>query len=201
MFNRAYHLLHTLALKHPTSCVATHTMQPQLSPPLFSISPLRYLQYNIAKSARPFGRLPFGYHSSDFSANSLATRAASGTSIMSPSWVDPQSQYFKTFLRWPCLQPATLSYALCDSPTGLLSVVLSTLRSQSSHSLLPFTPTDLVTFTMLSWLPGPEGSMRYFSTVARELCDGAGNRYAKTPLGITVFLEDDIFAPPQWAAA
>jgi hypothetical protein len=80
---------------------------------------------------------------------------------------------------------------MCDSPTGLLVFALKGLRLLAPR--LPFTPQQIITFTNLAWLPGPEYAMRFWAHCATH--DGNGDK-KETPkkmatrprVAITVFL-------------
>lgn len=78
---------------------------------------------------------------------------------------------------------------MCDSPTGLLVFALKGLRLLAPR--LPFTPEQIITFTNLAWLPGPEYAMRFWAHCATH--DSAVKEAPKKPatrprVGITVFL-------------
>jgi hypothetical protein len=61
----------------------------------------------------------------------------------------------------------TLAYALCDSPTGLLSLALLGLqRLAPAHTL---THEEIIDMVQLAWLPGPEGALRFWSCAAAEV--------------------------------
>ena len=61
----------------------------------------------------------------------------------------------------------TLAYSLCDSPTGLLSLILLGLQKLApDHNL---TEKELTTIVQLAWLPGPEGGLRYWSGAEAEI--------------------------------
>lgn len=80
-------------------------------------------------------------------------------------------------------------YAMCDSPTGLLVFAmkgLSLLRPR-----MQLTPEQIITFTNLAWLPGPEYAMRFWARCASD-DDTKSKQSMKTQnkpnVGITVFL-------------
>lgn len=84
---------------------------------------------------------------------------------------------------------------MCDSPTGLLVFALKGLRLLAPR--LPFTPEQIITFTNLAWLPGPEYAMRFWAHCATHdnniNNNNARKEAAKKPamrprVGITVFL-------------
>lgn len=81
---------------------------------------------------------------------------------------------------------------MCDSPTGLLVFAmkgLSLLRPR-----MQLTPEQIITFTNLAWLPGPEYAMRFWARCAAA--DDAKPKETKKTInkpkvGITVFLGGD----------
>lgn len=81
---------------------------------------------------------------------------------------------------------------MCDSPTGLLVFALKGLRLLAPR--LPFTPEQIITFTNLAWLPGPEYAMRFWAHCATHDDGNAKTDASKKPaatrpkVGITVFL-------------
>jgi hypothetical protein len=93
-------------------------------------------------------------------------------------------------------EPNTLAYALCDSPVGLLSLVLNGLRRASpTHRL---SKTEIIDFTQLAWLPGPEGAMRFWCLSATE-ADAAkakskntSRKWEGTRAAVTVFFSEGI---------
>jgi hypothetical protein len=113
------------------------------------------------------------------------------------------------------LSTNTLSYGLCDSPVGLLSLVLYGLRRLNPSLLAPpsassspapcnisntlrntdtgtgLTPEEILDLTLLSWLPGPEGAIRFWSGAEREVRHlTTKNAYCALPTSVTWF-EDD----------
>lgn len=79
---------------------------------------------------------------------------------------------------------------MCDSPTGLLVFALKGLRLLAPR--LPFTPEQIITFTNLAWLPGPEYAMRFWAHCATHDTNTREETPKKTAarprVGITVFL-------------
>lgn len=104
--------------------------------------------------------------------------------------------------------PHTLSYALTDSPVGLLSLVCAALhRASPNHAL---TQTQVVDLTQLAWLPGPEAGLRFVAAAASEIQSLDALKIAtkrktksKTSVAITVFttpdVDTDAYTCPVWA--
>ncbi|KFY34809.1 hypothetical protein V495_08104, partial [Pseudogymnoascus sp. VKM F-4514 (FW-929)] len=99
----------------------------------------------------------------------------------------------------------TLAYALCDSPTGMLSLALLGLeRICPNHTL---TKAEITTILQLAWLPGPEAALRLWSGADAEVRKEAAERSAPSeggcPIAITAFdgaLGDSgSFRSPVWA--
>jgi hypothetical protein len=85
-------------------------------------------------------------------------------------------------------RPRTLSYALCDSPVGLLAWTREALhaRTRGPDSV---STDDALDFTMLSWLPGPEAPLRYLAATAANAAEvrQLARQWSSTPLGLSVF--------------
>lgn len=102
------------------------------------------------------------------------------------------------FEAWPRLgEPNGLSYALCDSPVGMLVFVARALGSGG------LAPERVITMAKLAWLPGPENLLRLWAGCERERGDeveagGKGGRRGK--VGVTVFGEGkgDGYAGPEF---
>jgi len=171
-----------LADNYPSSCVATHLIAPPLVAPRLPESPLEWLKWMIA---RFFSATLLGYTDDDFLALHRARAAARAA--------ESRSRTNTLGLH----EPNTLTYALCDSPIGLLVFVLMILRMMGPTKEL--TPAELITLTQLSWLPGPEAAMRFWAqsaTPATAPADGEktkekSKKKAAAPrprVGITVFM-------------
>ncbi|KAL2191348.1 hypothetical protein L209DRAFT_761062 [Thermothelomyces heterothallicus CBS 203.75] len=61
----------------------------------------------------------------------------------------------------------TLSYALCDSPVGMLAFILKGLRLAAGiggdEKKTRLTKDELISLVNLMWLPGPEGMLRFWA--------------------------------------
>jgi len=178
------HITRILATSYPASCIATHVTSISVRPPSLFHRPIIWFQYQFARlthHAFPTTR-PLGYHPIDFS-------------------LPPQRPFNKTINdqteEYDLPQhPQTLAYALCDSPVGLLAYIRQ--RLHTSSPTYPWTPTDLLNWTMLHWLPGPEAGLRLYCHSARDLVS-VRQQWSPTPLGITVFAGSWRGAPPAWA--
>lgn len=166
-----YKLADWLSTQHADSCLGTHLISPPLTQPRPRDALLDWAKWSIAKF---FRASIWGCRSEDLSALKQSSKAAKTTA----GRANPQD---------PALaEPNTLSYALCDSPTGLLVFVMKGLRLLAPSR--EFTPTEIVNFTQLAWLPGPESAMRFWAYCQRHP-ERAGARSAGKPrVALTVFL-------------
>jgi hypothetical protein len=199
--NVDYHLPRILASKHEDHCLGIHIIDPPVQPPILSSSPLNWTKFAIAK----FFHAPiFGYTATDWVAlkeSQWSAEVASGrrasvdieanptpaTPLVSrplPSSLGLSGSAYGTLGLLGLREPNTLAYALCDSPVGLLSLVLNGLqRISPGHTL---GRTEIINVTQLAWLPGPEGAMRFWAGAEAE-----GRRkinWSATPTAVTVFL-------------
>jgi hypothetical protein len=120
-------------------------------------------------------------------------KSAKGTS---PPPVSEKAQIRKpSFESQYISHPQTASYSLCDSPAGLLAIMLDGLRlSQRSGNYTStgisadttWTPTDLLNWTMMQWLPGPEAGLRWLANAKAE-AELNRTKYSAVPLGISCF--------------
>ncbi|KAI0914011.1 alpha/beta-hydrolase [Ustulina deusta] len=177
-----YKLADWLSTQYPDSCLGTHLISPPLSQPRLQEAPLAWAKWSIA---RLFEASILGYHSDDFS---VLRQGGDGTS--------KKSTTAAKFLNKPDLaEPNTLAYALCDSPTGLLVFVMKGLRMLAPQK--EFTPTEIINFTQLAWLPGPESAMRFWAYCAHHP-ETAGKKSSRRPhVTLTVFLGDEQGVAPQ----
>ncbi len=88
----------------------------------------------------------------------------------------------------------TLAYGLCDSPTGLLSLILFGLQKLApGHGLKD---AEILTIVQLAWLPGPEGALRFWSGAHTEAkTQSVGRRKAKVV--VTSYSEEQGFGAPS----
>lgn len=160
-----------LASNYAGSCVGVHFISPPLAAPRLADAPLEWAKWSIAK----FFRAPIlGYRSEDFRSLDRA-----GT-------LPPSAESIPTSL----IEPNTPSFALCDSPVGLLALVLKVLRVLGARKEL--SPTDVVTMTQAAWLPGPESAMRFWAHCAAREEELPKKKAAARPrIALTVFSGDE----------
>ncbi|KAI1342264.1 alpha/beta-hydrolase [Xylariaceae sp. FL0016] len=173
-----YKLANHLAKHYTDSCLGTHLISPPLDQPKLQVAPIEWAKWSIAS----FLRAPIlGYRSEDFSA---LERSGYVRPFKKPS---TPAQFGLN--RLGLTEPNTLAYALCDSPTGLLVFVLKSLRLLGPQK--QFAPTELLNFTTLAWLPGPESAMRFWAYCAHHPEVDHTKPALKPKVGITVFLGDE----------
>ncbi|EME43535.1 hypothetical protein DOTSEDRAFT_72793 [Dothistroma septosporum NZE10] len=178
-----------IALTHPESCIAMHTANPEVPPPRHYFA----CRNNYGYSPQEFMGPPAPY---------LDPQVAGLTPPLSPGSQQQQQRE----------RPQTISFALCDSPSGLLAFVLDAIQppppplpaagTQSTPSspgsprladLNPWTETVLVNWAMMYWLPGPEVALRWLVNSAPML-PGLWTVHSKVYLAISQFGEP---SPPQ----
>lgn len=163
-----------------SSCLGAHFISPPLSQPKLQEAPIEWAKWSLASLLHaPI----LGYRSEDFSA-------LQRNGYVRPSKKAPTPAQFG-LNRLGLQEPNTLAYALCDSPTGLLVFVMKSLRLLSPKKKEEFTPTELINFTQLAWLPGPEASMRFWAHCVLHPEPLEKKTPTKPKVGITVFLGDE----------
>ncbi|TDZ26975.1 Epoxide hydrolase 1 [Colletotrichum orbiculare MAFF 240422] len=182
-----------LARHHADSCVGTHFINPPLAPPTLRTAPLEWAKWSVAS----FLRAPvFGYHDADFRSLDLAAPEPPAASTLREEGEG-------------VLDPNTPSFALCDSPVGLLALVLRLLRTLGAQRA--FSPAEVVTLTQTAWLPGPESALRFWAH-CRLAAPPAPRTSIKPKVAITVFShppesssscprQTTAYACPAWANA
>ncbi|KAF5711673.1 epoxide hydrolase [Fusarium globosum] len=179
-----WRLARHLSIHYSESCLGFHFIAPPLTCPTLSGSASEWLKWKLA---RLLGSSILGYSKDDLSAiqkqkTPQLSRKKSAVSLGQQSRSD--------------FEPNTPSYALCDSPTGLLLYVLKLLRTLGPKKEL--TPKDIITLTCLIWLPGPEAALRFWAQCASEIEPVEEKRTTKKPkVAITVFTGDEDQAEQQ----
>lgn len=218
--NVDYHIPRLLATKHAGNCLGIHIVDPPVPEPSLS-SFWIWTKYSFA---RFFHAPVFGYTSADWKALSqrsylrslhLAQDSEARHSELQTSRtrrfrrkLKPNGYSYGSVGLFSLRQPCALAYALCDSPVGLLTMTLSCLRRLSPE--YEFTNDDIINFTSLAWLPGPEAAMRFYMDAEREIRNGKLIKWCSTPTTITTFTADDsqvddslavdsIYVCPAWA--
>ncbi|CAJ2508012.1 Uu.00g091980.m01.CDS01 [Anthostomella pinea] len=179
-----YKLASYLSTHYTDSCLGTHFISPPLAQPKLMETPVEWAKWSIAR----FFQAPvLGYRSEDFSALKRSGYVRRSKKPTSPVQFGLN--------RLGLTEPNTFAYALCDSPTGLLVFVMKGLRLLGPRR--EFTPTEVINFTQLAWLPGPESAMRLWAHCVQHQ-ETIGKKTASRPkIGVTVFLGDEQEAPQE----
>ncbi|CZT05973.1 related to epoxide hydrolase [Rhynchosporium agropyri] len=208
-----YHLLRVLSKHYSGSCLGIHVIEPCIQAPTLRREPVEWLKFVIA---RFFQANLWGYEKSDFAALKLTEQKLAR--------LDCKGGFEENALisrggHWPgygavgllgLKEPNTFSYALCDSPVGFLSLVLSALRRRSpEHGL---SKLEIIDVTQLAWLPGPEAGARFWASAMHEVerfekaaeSGQARKKIAKSRVAVTVFGADgntEKYICPAWAGS
>jgi hypothetical protein len=97
-------------------------------------------------------------------------------------------------------RPQTLGYAMHDSPVGLLVWIWDKLRLWSDN--YPWTPTELITWTLMHYWPGPTpGYVIYTENnpPAMMIPGSWADTYLKMPCGFSAFPQELGILPRSWA--
>ena len=124
---RGFKICRVLAITHPESCIAIHTVNPEVPAPRFGT--LTWLKYFVAKLTFAITRRSsFGFMPEDLNL-------MSGLSLQTYGLTPPLTPggYSQTTNE----RPQTSAYALCDSPSGLLAHILDAIRPPASSSRSP----------------------------------------------------------------
>jgi hypothetical protein len=128
---RGFDVCRALAMRYPKRCLAVHTTNPVFAAPTVKKKPLLWIKYQLAKLTQAkVPALSFGYLPSELITEPVAqTQSAPGGRPLGPA----MHQLFS-------LRPQTLAFSLCDSPVGLLAVLLDLVATQGSASSLTARP-------------------------------------------------------------
>lgn len=117
-------------MREPERCLAVHTCNPVFSAPVARKQPLLWAKWQLAKLTRAkYTALSFGYLPSELAAPTQEAQSTSNGQPLGPT----MHQLFS-------LRPQTLAYSLCDSPVGLLAVLLDLVATQGPGSILNSRP-------------------------------------------------------------
>lgn len=164
-----WRVVNHIATLHPDSCLGVHLVSPSFKAPTMQSAPLEWLKW---KTASTFSTPMLGYSQQDIVAFRQQPKQKQVPLMPGVGGVS------KVF------EPNTLSYALCDSPAGLLLFMLMVLRILGPKH--EFSNRDLIQMAELTWLPGPEGTMRLLAHSASNADDlKPGSKRPK--VGITAF--------------
>ncbi|KPM44061.1 hypothetical protein AK830_g2555 [Neonectria ditissima] len=173
-----WRLVKHLSQHYLDSCLGVHFISPPIGSPKLQDSVAEWSKWKLA---RLFSSPILGYSKDDFSAAEKAGKLQSETK---------KGAFMLEQLGSGGYEPNTPSYALCDSPTGLLLCVLKTLRTLGPRRELK--PDDIITLTQLVWLPGPEAALRFWANSASQIEPVETIKPARKPkVAVTVFLGNE----------
>lgn len=167
-----------LALHHPDSCLGVHLVSPPLGPPRMRDSVVAWARW---KSASILRSPMLGYSREDVEASTNGDGSA-------PLGTRASSAAVPGFGSGGACEPNILAYALCDSLLATLLFFVMIFRMSGSNRDLP--PEDIIKITQLTWLPGPEGTMRLWARCASGQEEHKVRRGRRPRAAITVFLGD-----------
>lgn len=173
-----FKLVHYLVSCYPNHCLGAHLISPPISSPELREAPIEWAIWSLANL---FHVPMLGYRSEDFSA--LERNGYVHTSSREPT-ATPIGLNQLGFR-----EPNTLAYALCDSPTGLLVLILKILSLLSPKK--QFSSAEVIQFSQLAWLPGPESAMRFWANCVRHPETAPRRSSFRPRVGLTVFLGDE----------
>lgn len=96
-------------------------------------------------------------------------------------------------------KPRTFGFAMHDSPVGMLAWMTDKLFTWSDA--YPWSPTELITWTLLHYFPGPTGGFQiYRENSATEMISGAdADKVLEIPTGVSAFAKEAEMVPRSWA--
>jgi hypothetical protein len=174
-----WQLIKYLSEHYTDSCLGAHFISPPLKAPIYQESIIEWIKWLIVSFlSRPM----FGYTQDDLKA----VRRTESQRSMTEDRATLQQLGLNT---QGGLEPNTLAYALCDSPVGMLIFTLMIMRVMGLTKEL--TPKETITLTELSWLPGPEGTLRFWAHCGNHVERKRAPRPRKPKVTLTLFLGDD----------
>ncbi|KAJ1302727.1 hypothetical protein OPQ81_003041 [Rhizoctonia solani] len=176
----------SFALNHQETCLATHLNMSLVPPPTLFKNPIVTL-----KIALGFAGLPGGYPADDVAGIKRAQ-----------DFQKNETGYSKI----QATRPQTLAVALNDSPVGLLAWIGEKLHIWTDN--YPWTPEEWITWTMLYWINGPAGGLRYYKEHAWIMQPHTPDMYEQhkrflhewspTPLAFSSFPKELVRLPLEW---
>lgn len=227
-----FDLARALAGREPEKVLGVHTWNPRFEQPRLTKQFGAWAKWQVARlTGTRWAALSFGYVPSEVAASKEHDQT---TSVEKPLGL--------AMHQLCSLRPQTLAYSLCDSPVGLLAVLLDLVATQGAGSSpnarprSPFldpgelemqdreyeaaghervrsddtvkassngeswTPTDILNWTMMMWLPGAEAGLRWLRRAHVETSEQSWTDYCNTPLSISSFRTRHALTPLMWGA-
>lgn len=179
-----WRLANHLATHFPDSCLGAHFLAPPLSPPAPRDSLLAWAKWTLVST---LGRPMLGYSRQDVEALRRGRPPPPPRPPPAPCHASTAPPGFGSHGEY---EPNTLAYALCDSPLGIVLLILMVVRILGPNEEMA--SADIVNMTALTWLPGPEGTMRMWAHCASCPDDppAAAGSAPRPRVAMTVFLGD-----------
>ncbi|KAF1935396.1 alpha/beta-hydrolase, partial [Clathrospora elynae] len=200
-----FSICRALALRYPEKCLAVHTANPVFDAPTYKSGPVQYLKNRIAKMTKA------KVSGLDFGGRLL------GPMLHRLYSLRPQTLAYSLCDSPVGLLAALLDVIHTrDLPLGplgererspFLSPVEPEMRGEQEENdeteterergvergdegsgrSYTWNPTEVLNFTMLQWLPGPEAALRWLRRAHMDTTHPQFNTYTPTPLGISTF--------------
>lgn len=105
------------------------------------------------------------------------------------------------YLQLQTTKPRTLGFAMHDSPVGMLAWMADKLHVWTDN--YPWTPTELITWTLLHYFPGPTTGFTMYreNSVEEQPNEDQEKSYIKVPTGVSAFPKELGMIPRSWAEA
>ncbi|KAG8688961.1 hypothetical protein FRC11_004418 [Ceratobasidium sp. 423] len=177
----------SFALNHQDTCLATHLNMNFGVAPTFFKNPIMSLKTTLG-----FAGIPGGYSRDDI----VGIKRAQDFRISGTG-----------YSRMQATRPQTLAVGLTDSPVGLLAWIGEKLHVWTDN--YPWTPEEWITWTMLHWINGPAGGLRFYKEHAWLSQSHAPGMYDQhkqflrewslTPLAFSSFPKEMVCLPLEWS--
>jgi hypothetical protein len=198
-----YHLARLAGERFPENCLGVQLIAPPVERPRLGKETWAWVKFAVA---RFFHASVWGYDQEDWRALREGEKArkekrklASRDGETQPLLAKPDAVGYGAVGMVGLREPNALAYSLCDSPVGLLSLVCSALWSKSPKHTL--SSTEIIDFTQLAWLPGPEAGMRFWAGAVKEV-GGLEKAQKKARVAVTVFGADgEGYTCPAWSGS
>ncbi|KAF5702077.1 epoxide hydrolase [Fusarium globosum] len=101
-------------------------------------------------------------------------------------------------------EPLTLAYGMTDSPLGNAMWMYSIMSRVIDPAIMAWTPEEIITWSMMYWIQGPYGGMRFYKEVQNdggfETLDFGTLPLVEVPVAISQFPYDLTYRMPlDWA--
>ncbi|KLO80309.1 epoxide hydrolase [Fusarium fujikuroi] len=101
-------------------------------------------------------------------------------------------------------EPLTLAYGMTDSPLGNAMWMYSIMSRVIDPAIMAWTPEEIITWSMMYWIQGPYGGMRFYKEVQNdggfEILDFGTLPLVEVPVAISQFPYDLTYRMPlDWA--